>query len=114
MSTLTAEESYQAGIQNYQDLRYDDAIAYLTRYISLSTNGNRSSAALLIMGKSFEALNRPHTALGIYGRILEQYPQSPEASLSIIAIAICVLSFIACVACVGMLGSAGWQLRNLQ
>ncbi|MCE5281809.1 MAG: tetratricopeptide repeat protein [Deltaproteobacteria bacterium] len=87
LSTLTAEESYQAGIQNYQDLRYDDAIAYLTRYISLSTNGNRSSAALLIMGKSFEALNRPHTALGIYGRVLEQYPQSPEASLSIIAIA---------------------------
>ncbi len=87
LSSLTAEESYQAGIQNYQDLRYDDAIAYLTRYISLSTNSNRSSAALLIMGKSFEALNRPHTALGIYGRILEQYPQSPEASLSIIATA---------------------------
>ncbi len=86
LSTLTAEESYQAGIRNYQDLRYDDAIAYLTRYMSLATNGNRSSAALLIMGKSFEALNRPHTALGIYGRILEQYPQSAEASLSIIAI----------------------------
>lgn len=87
VSASTAEDQYRSGVQSYRDFRYDETIGFLSRYMSLSPNGSQCSAALFIMGKSFEALNRPLSALGIFGRILEQYPQSPEAFLSILAMA---------------------------
>ena len=87
VSASTADEQYRAGVQSYRDLRYNEAIGSLSRYMSLAPRGNQCSSALFIMGKCYESLNRPLSALGIYGQILEQYPQSPEAFLSILALA---------------------------
>jgi len=86
-SAINVEDYFKTGMQNYQDRKYDSAIGALSQYVSLSPKGNQCASALLVIGKSFEEKNNPRSALRIFSRIIEQYPNSPEALLSIIAMA---------------------------
>jgi tetratricopeptide (TPR) repeat protein len=75
------------GMQNYHDRKYTEAISALSKYASLIPNSQQRTTALLIIGKSMEEMNRPRSALNIYGRVAEQNPDSPEALLAIVAMA---------------------------
>jgi tetratricopeptide (TPR) repeat protein len=84
---INVEDYLKTGMQYYYDHKYDSAISSLSQYISLSPNASQHAAVILTIGKSLEEMNRHRAALTLYGRIIEQYPNTPEASLSMIAIA---------------------------
>lgn len=81
------KDDLKNGTQNYHERKYAEAISALSKYLSIETKSQQRTAALLIMGKSLEALNRPQSALNIYGRVTEQIPDSPEVMLGVIAMA---------------------------
>ena len=81
------EDDLKTGMQNYHERKYAEAISALSRYASLVPKSQQRTAALLIIGKSLEEMNRPWSALNIYSRVTEQNPDSPEALLSIVAMA---------------------------
>ncbi|MBN1380286.1 MAG: tetratricopeptide repeat protein [Deltaproteobacteria bacterium] len=86
----TKQEKVQllkAGMQYYYDKQYQEAISHLTRYLSLWPKSEHCSAVLFIIGKSFEEMGHPLSALNIFGRVLKQYPESPEAFTGMIAMA---------------------------
>ncbi len=86
-AVLNEKDCYRLGMQNYRGFKFNEAIDYLSRYISLSPDGSQCPSALFIMGKSCDAMGRHLAALGIFSRVLEKYPQSPEAVFSILAMA---------------------------
>jgi tetratricopeptide (TPR) repeat protein len=77
----------KTGMQSYEDKKYAEAISALSQYVSLSPTSEHGSAALFIIGKSFEDMGKPIPALKIFGRVLEKYPKSPEAFTAMIAMA---------------------------
>ena len=81
------ENYFKKGMQNFRNQQYGPAVGLLSQYVSLSPGSKQCSAALFAMAKSLEAMGQPLSALGTFGRILDQYPQSPEAILSIIFMA---------------------------
>lgn len=81
------EDDLKTGMQNYHERKYAEAINALSRYASLVPKSQQRAAALLIIGKSLEGMNRPFSALNIYGRVTEQNPDSPEALLGVVAMA---------------------------
>jgi tetratricopeptide (TPR) repeat protein len=81
------EDDLKEGMQNYRDRKYKEAINALSRYASLVPKSQQRTAALLIIGKSMEEMNRPRSALNIYSRVIEQTPDSSEALLGIVAMA---------------------------
>lgn len=78
---------FKTGIQEYRDQRYERAVSSLAHYISLSPKSPQRAAVLVLIGKSLQEMNRVESALEIFGRIIEQYPDRPEALLSMIAMA---------------------------
>lgn len=81
------EDDLTTGMQNYKERNYAEAISALSRYASLVPKSQQRTAALLIIGKSLEEMNKPWTALNTYSRLIEQNPDSPEALLCVIAMA---------------------------
>ncbi|TRZ88897.1 hypothetical protein D4R89_07145 [bacterium] len=81
------ENDLETGMKNYRERRYAEAIGALSRYASLVPKSQQRKAALLIIGKSLEEMNRPWSALNIYSRVTEQNPDSPEALVGVVAIA---------------------------
>jgi TolA-binding protein len=81
------EDDLKAGMQNYRERKYAEAISALSRYASLVPKSQQRTAALLIIGKSLEEMSRPWSALKIYNRVTEQNPDSSEALLGVVAMA---------------------------
>jgi TolA-binding protein len=81
------KDDLETGMQNYRTRKYEEAIGALSRYVSLIPKSRQRTAALLIIGKSLEEMNRPWSALNIYSRVTEQNPDSPEAMLGVVAMA---------------------------
>lgn len=81
------EDDLKTGMQNYREQKYAEAISALSRYASLVPKSQQRTAALLIIGKSLEEIDRPRSALNIYSRVTEQNPDSPEALLGVVAMA---------------------------
>jgi tetratricopeptide (TPR) repeat protein len=81
------EDDLKNGMQNYHERKYAEAISALSKYASVEPKSQQRTATLLIIGKSLEAMNRPQSALNIYGRVTEQIPDSPEVLLGVIAMA---------------------------
>lgn|GEM_PF-2173057 len=81
------EDLLTAGTKSYHAGKYESTIGLLSKYASLAPKSQHRGAALLIIGKSLEQMKKPKSALDIYGRILEQYPDSPVSLFSIVAIA---------------------------
>lgn len=75
------------GMQNYRERKYAEAISALSQYASLVPKSQQRTAALLIIGKSLEEMNRPWSALNIFSRVIEQHPNNSEALLGIVAMA---------------------------
>lgn len=75
------------GMQYYHERKYAESISALSRYATLAPESPQRAAALLIIGKSLEEVNRVRSALNIYTRVMEQYPNTPEALLGIVAMA---------------------------
>ena len=74
-------------MQSYHEGNHEGTISSLSKYASLTPKSQQRAAALLIIGKSLEQMKRPKSALDVYGRIIEQYPDSPESLFSIVAMA---------------------------
>lgn len=87
LSTETEEHLLKSGMQNYYEGNYESTVSSLSKYVSLVPKSEQCAAALLIIGKSLEQLNRPKSALGLYGRLLDQYPDRPESLFGIVAMA---------------------------
>lgn len=81
------EDDLKTGMQNYHARKYAEAISALSRYASLVPKSQQRTAALLIIGKSLEEMNKPWSALNIYNRVTEQNQDSPEALLGVVAMA---------------------------
>jgi TolA-binding protein len=81
------EDDFKIGMQSYREQKYAEAISALSKYTSLVPRSQQRAAALLIIGKSLEEMNRPWSALNIFSRVIEQHPNSPEALLGIVAMA---------------------------
>jgi len=81
------KDDLKNGTQNYHERKYAEAISALSKYLSIEPKSQQRTAALLIIGKSLEAMNRPQSALNIYGRVTEQIPDSPEVMFGVIAMA---------------------------
>lgn len=86
-STGIEEDFLKAGIQSYHEGNHEGTVSSLSKYASLASKSQQRAAALLIIGKSLEQMKRPKSALDVYGRIIEQYPDSPESLFSIVAMA---------------------------
>ena len=86
-STGTEEDFLKAGMQSYHEGKHEGTVSSLSKYASLAPKSQQRGVALLIIGKSLEQMKRPKSALDIYGRIIEQYPDSPESLFSIVAMA---------------------------
>jgi TolA-binding protein len=84
---MIEDDLLKAGLQSYQDGKHEVTISLLSKYASLAPHSEQRAAALLIIGKSFEQIKRPKSALNVYGQILDQYPDSPESLFSIVAMA---------------------------
>jgi tetratricopeptide (TPR) repeat protein len=84
---MIEDDLLKAGLQSYQDGKHEVTISLLSKYASLAPQSEQRAAALLIVGKSFEQIKRPKSALNVYGQILDQYPDSPESLFSIVALA---------------------------
>jgi tetratricopeptide (TPR) repeat protein len=80
-------DELETGIRKYRERKYAEAISALSRHLSLVPDSQQRKTALLIIGKSLEEMNRPLSALNIYGRVTEQNPDSPEALLGMVAMA---------------------------
>ncbi|MCL5807261.1 MAG: tetratricopeptide repeat protein [Deltaproteobacteria bacterium] len=83
----TEEDFLKEGMQSYHDGKHENTVSLLSKYVSLAPKSKQRGAALLLIGKSFEQMKRPKSALDIYGRIIEQYPDSLESLFSIVAMA---------------------------
>jgi len=81
------EDHFKIGVKHYNDRNYKSAISSLSQYVSLAPNNNQHASALLVIGKSFAEMDRTPAALRIFSRVMEQYPDRPEATLCIIAVA---------------------------
>jgi TolA-binding protein len=81
------EDFLKAGMQSYHEGNNEGTINSLSKYASLTPKSQQRAAALLIIGKSLEQMKRPKSALDVYGRIIEQYPDSPESLFSIVSMA---------------------------
>jgi TolA-binding protein len=81
------EDDFKNGMQNYRERKYMEAIGSLSKHASVAPKSQQWTAALLIIGKSLEEMNRPRSALNIYNRVTETVPNSPEALLGIVAMA---------------------------
>ncbi|MCL2669967.1 MAG: tetratricopeptide repeat protein [Syntrophaceae bacterium] len=81
------EDYFRRGMQAYQARLYEQAIAFLSQYLSMAPRGQQQISAMMILGKSLDEINQPRTALGIYSRLLEAHPNSPETGLIIMAMA---------------------------
>jgi TolA-binding protein len=86
-STGIEEDLFKEGMQSYHAEKYEGTVSSLSKYTSLTPKSQQRGAALLIIGKSLEQMKRPKSALDIYSRIIEQYPDSLESFLSIVAMA---------------------------
>lgn len=86
-TSVIEEDLLKAGIRSYHERKYESAVSSLSKYASLAPKSQQCAAALLIIGKSLEELKRPRSAFNIYSRIIEQYPDSPESLLCIVAMA---------------------------
>lgn len=86
-STVIDTDFLKDGIQNYHEGKHESTVNSLSKYVSLAPKSQQRAAALLIIGKSLEQMKRPKSALDIYSRIIEQYPDSPESLFSIVAMA---------------------------
>ena len=86
-STGSEEDFFKAGMQSYHEGNHEGTISSLSKYASLTPKSQQRATALLIIGKSLEQMKRPKSALDVYGRIIEQYPDSPESLFSIVAMA---------------------------
>jgi tetratricopeptide (TPR) repeat protein len=86
-STEIEKDFLVAGMQSYHEGKHESTVSLLSKYASLAPKSKQRAAALLIVGKSLEQMKRPKSALDIYGRIIEQYPDSPESLFSIVAMA---------------------------
>jgi len=86
-SATGGEDYFKTGMKYFHERKFDSAVSYLSQYISLSPGGDQHATAFLVIGKSFQEINRSRSALRIFGRIMEKYPATPEATLSIIAMA---------------------------
>lgn len=80
-------EDLKTGMQYYHERKYPEAISALSRYATLAPKSPQRTAALLIIGKSLDEMNRLRSALNIYNRVAEQYPNTPEALLAVVAMA---------------------------
>ena len=87
ITAINADDFLKAGIQNHRERKYDLAIGSLSHYLSLVPKSRQRVSALLILGKSLDEMNKPRQALAVFSRIIEQFPGSPEATLSIVAMA---------------------------
>jgi TolA-binding protein len=81
------EKDFRYGMQYYRERKYPEAISALSRYASVTPKSQQRMAALLIIGKSLEEMNRLQSALNIYSAVVETAPESPEALLGIVAMA---------------------------
>ena len=81
------EDFLKVGMQSYHEGNHEVTISSLSKYASLIPKSQQRAAALLIIGKSLEQMKRPKSALNVYSRIIEQYPDSPESLFSIVAMA---------------------------
>jgi hypothetical protein len=59
LSVNIQEDDLKTGLQNYRERKYAEAISALSRYASLAVKSQQRTAALLIIGKSLEEMNRP-------------------------------------------------------
>lgn len=87
VSLPQAEDCLKAGLQYHHDRKYEEAIRSLTQFVSLAPKSQQRVSALLLIGKGLDEMNLPRSALGIYSRVIAGYPDTPEAVLSIIAMA---------------------------
>jgi TolA-binding protein len=81
------EDDLKIGMQKYREQKYAEAIGALSRYASLAPKSQQRPAALLVIGKSLEEMNRPLSALNLYNRVTERNPDTPEALLGVVAMA---------------------------
>lgn len=86
-SPVTAEDFFRAGMQKYYGQDHGAAVSLLCQYVSLFPDDSRVPTALFVVGKGYEAMERHLSALGIFGRIIDQFPQRQEALWSVVAIA---------------------------
>lgn len=81
------EDDLKVGMQKYREQKYAEAIGALSRYASLVPKSQQRPAALLVIGKSLEEMNRPLSALNLYCRVTDRNPDTPEALLGVVAMA---------------------------
>jgi TolA-binding protein len=74
-------------VDHYQSQRLESALEKFSLFLSLyPRNSNAPSAMLAVAGILLE-MKRPLSALRIYSRILERYPETPVAIESVVALA---------------------------
>jgi TolA-binding protein len=81
------EDFLKVGMQSYHEGNHEGTVRSLSKFASLTPKSQQRAAALLIIGKSLEQMKRLKSALDVYSRIIEQYPDSPESLFSIVAMA---------------------------
>ncbi|MCX5858130.1 MAG: hypothetical protein NTZ57_09565 [Deltaproteobacteria bacterium] len=87
VSPTQAEDCLKAGLQYHHDRKYEEAIRSLAQFVSLAPKSQQRVSALLLIGKGLDEMKLPRSAVGMYSRVIAGYPDTPEAVLSIIAMA---------------------------
>ena len=87
VSPTQAEDCLKAGLQYHHDRKYEEAIRSLAQFASLAPKSQQRVSALLLIGKGLDEMKLPRSAVGMYSRVIAGYPDTPEAVLSIIAMA---------------------------
>lgn len=88
ISSIPKDTVYQMGIVAYHRKKHEDAVRFLSWYVSIYPRDESVIHALYIIGCAFRDMGRLKTAIQVYSRALDCFPHSTEAIQSMLDIAI--------------------------
>ena len=86
-TVIPKEVIMDMGQHKFSLRRYDEAIKIFSLYVNLYSNDEKLKEALLLLANSYKAADQVTAALNVYNLIIDKYPDTKEASESIMAMA---------------------------
>jgi tol-pal system protein YbgF len=76
---LAGNAQYWIGESRYGAGDFPQAIVELKKVLELPSSARKAPDALLMIGQSYRALNRPRRARDVLQQVVQEYPRSPAA-----------------------------------
>lgn len=87
LADIPKEVVMDLGVHKYSLRRYDEAIEAFSFYVNMYSQDEKLKEVLLLLANSYKATDQISAALPIFNLIIDKYPESKEATESIMMMA---------------------------